>query len=133
MYVICGILVSILSYTLAKTVILLTNGIPGKTYPGYLIYAMAAYTFYKIYASVRGMIYARKQESLLLIAQRNIDHTDALMSLLCLQTGLLNAFNGEKVDFAILMNSITGGFVALAALVIGLSMIIGGWKRRKAL
>lgn len=130
-YTLCGILLSVLSATLSGAVILLIRGTGGKSYPGFLVYAMAAYTFYKIYASVRGMIYARKQESLLLIAQRNIDHTDALMSLLCLQTGLLNAFNGENTDFAILMNGITGGFVALAAFVMGLYMIIGGWKRRK--
>lgn len=130
-YSICGVLLSILSITLAGAVTLLIHGIPGKTYPGFLVYAMAAYTFYKIYASIRGMVTARQQESLLMIALRNIGHADALMSLLCLQTGLLNAFDGGDAAFAMRMNGITGGAVALAALVMGLSMIVGAVKRRK--
>lgn len=132
-YRICGMLLSVLSFALAVAVILLIHGTAGKTYPGFLVYAMAVYTFYKVFASIQGMVKARQQESRLLIAMRNIGHADALMSLLCLQTGLLNAFNGEKTDFAMRMNGITGGVVSLAALVMGLSMIVDGWKRRKAL
>lgn len=125
----CGMLLSVLSITLGGAVILLLHGSFGKTYPGFLVYAMAAYTFYKVYASIRGMVTARYQESLLLIAQRNIGHADALMSLLCLQTGLLNAFNGKNADFAMRMNGVTGGIVSLIVLAMGIRMILMGRRR----
>lgn len=130
-YTLCGILLSVLSVTLSGAVILLIRGTGGKSYPGFLVYAMAAYTFYKMYASIHGLVTARRQESLLLIAQRNIGHADALMSLLSLQTGLLNAFGGGNMEYAERMNGITGGFVALIVLALGIHMVLDGQKRRK--
>lgn len=127
----CGILLSVLSITLTGAVVLLIYGTGGKRYPGFLVYAMAAYTFYKVFASICGMVKARRQESLLLIAQRNIGHAGALMSLLCLQTGLLNAFGGGDAAFAARMNGITGGFVALIVFGLGIHMMFSGRREEK--
>lgn len=127
----CGRLLAAMSVALAGAVILLLNGSTGKTYAGYIIYGVAAYTFYKLVMSVLNMAKARRERSLLAITLRNIGHCDALVSLLYLQTALFSAFGNESQLLIPVMNGITGMAVSLAALVIGLYMSFDGKQRQR--
>lgn len=119
----CGVMLSSMSAALGGVVILLANGIGGSAYPGYLIYAVAAYTFYKLVMSVMSMIRARREQSMLAMTLRKIGHADALVSLLYLQTALLSAFTAGGEGHIRTLNMVTGLAVCLAALAIGLSLI----------
>lgn len=122
-YYICGIILSATSIALAGAVIMLVKGQGGKAYPGVMIYAVAAYTFYKLGMAITNRIKAGKQKSVLLSTLRNISYADALVSLLSLQTALLTAFgqgSEEKIPF---MNALTGSGVCLMIFVLGIHMI----------
>lgn len=92
---------------------------------------MAAYTFYKLVMSILGMIRARKEQSLLLITIRNIGHSDALVSMLSLQTALFAAFGQDSGDLVPVMNAATGAVVCLGALALGIHMVYDAGKRMK--
>ena len=100
-------------------------------YPGVLIYAMAAWTFYKIIAAVINLIKRRRDENKGLAAARCVTFAGALMSILALQTAMITQFGERAVDFAHIMNGIggavvTGLLITLSALMIARS---NGWKK----
>lgn len=129
-----GELLMVLSLALGVIVVLMLRGNGSKTYPGYLIYVVAAYTFWKVIMSAVNLAKSRKTSSPLLITLRNIGHADALVSILSLETAMLSSFgtkSGEKFTKIIL--SATGIMVCTAVLVIGLTMVIGAVLRKKKL
>lgn len=120
----CGIMLSFMSIALMGAVIMILTSGAGKSYSRVLTIAIAAYTFYKLVMSIVNMSKAQKEKSLLSITLRNIGHCDALVSLLSLQTAMFAAFGPGEGDMAIILNTITGGVVCVAAFAIGLSMTI---------
>ena len=119
----CGIMLSVTSIALGGAVIMLVSGEGGKTYPGVLIYAVAAYTFYKLIVAVRNVIVARKRDSALLRTLRNISYADALVSMLSLQTALFAAFGQDSEELIPLMNALTGTAVCLMIFILGIIMV----------
>ena len=119
----CGIMFSISSIALGGAVIMLVSGVGGKSYPGLMIYAAATYTFYKLIMTVRNMILAGKEKSLLLITLRNIGYADALVSLLSLQTALFAAFGQNSEAIISIFNALTGAGVCLMIFALGIYMI----------
>ena len=119
----CGIMLSVTSIALGGAVIMLVSGEGGKTYAGVLIYAVAAYTFYKLIVAVRNMIIAGKRDSALLRTLRNISYADALVSMLSLQTALFAAFGQDSEELIPLMNALTGTAVCLMIFILGIIMV----------
>ena len=126
-----GILLSFITLVLGGAVILLLHEEGGKVYSGYLIFAVAAYTFYKITISVINMIKVRKMKSPLLLTVRNIGYADALVSILFLQTAMFTAFGDGKNINKQLMNEITGVVVCVMIFLIGFFMVRKAAKERK--
>ncbi len=91
-------------------------------YGGLVIYAVAAYTFYKITTAIIHFIRTRKHHTPVVKATRNINLADALVSILALQTALLHTFGTEGVDIS-LFNTLTGSVVSLFSLGLGIVMI----------
>ena len=96
-------------------------------YKDWLIYAFAAYAFYKIIMSVRNAIKARRQDDLTIQAIREINMVDAAVSILALQTALLHTFSDPGMDIS-LFNTFTGTAVSLFSLGLSVSMIVRGSK-----
>lgn len=127
----CGILFLVMTVALAGMVILMVNEEGGKSYPGFVIYAVAAYTFYKIVLSVINLIKVRKFQSPLLMAIRDIGHIDACVSILSLQTAMFASF-GEGQEFLIkLMNGATGSVVCILVLCIGIYSVHSANKMKR--
>lgn len=126
----CGILLSLMSIALSVAVLLLVAGDGAKSYPGMMIYFMAAYTFYKLIFSIVHMKKARRERSLLSITLRNINHCEALVTLLSLQSAMFTAFSGSTDTFVPYMNAVTGGTVCLISLCLGLVMVYNAYKER---
>ncbi len=120
-YRICGCLLFLLAATLTGIVILTNKTNMHFEYAGVMIYAAAAYTFYKIIAAAVQFSKANKRGGLVVQALRNFNLADALYSVFVLQAAMIQAFGSAQDAFA---NNITGAAVALLISGIGLFMIV---------
>lgn len=109
-----------LAVVLAGAAVLLVNSEGGKSYPGYAIYAAAAYTFYKIIMSTIQVLKVGKRKSPLLTITRRIGYIDACVSILTLQTAMFASFASGQEDFMLLMNAATGAVVCMMVLGLGI-------------
>ena len=101
----------------------------GEQYPGLMVFAVAAYTFYKLTIAITRVILCRKSRSPIQGVVRNVDLIEAMMSLFALQTGLFAAF-GQDFEHQTLMNCFTGGAVCLLVVLGALGMLLHGRRRR---
>ena len=120
-YRVCGCLLFLLAVTLSAIVILMNKTDMRFEYAGLMIYAAAAYTFYKIIAAAVQFSQAKKRGGLVVQALRNFNLADALYSVFVLQVAMIQAFGSAQNAFA---NNITGAAVALLISGIGLFMIV---------
>ncbi|WP_125143378.1 hypothetical protein [Clostridium transplantifaecale] len=127
-----GILMLMNTIVLDGAVLLLVHSEGGKSYPGTLVFAVAAYTFYKIIMSVIHMVKAKRLKSPLLVAVRNIGYADALVSMLSLQTAMLVSFSDGVLDPRRL-NGISGAAVCVIVSFVGIYMIYSADKQKKLL
>lgn len=118
-----SVLFIIMAVVLGGMVILLESSLGGKTYPGFTIYAAATYAFYKIIISTINVIKVKNRKSPLLTIIRRIGYIDACVSILTLQTAMFASFAGNEDKFTKLMNGITGVFVCLMVLELGIQGI----------
>lgn len=95
----------------------------GYSYPGYVIYLSAMYTFYTIIYSVINLVRFRKLGSPILSAAKVLNFIAALMSVLGLQTAMITQFSTESSSFRKMMNAITGGSVWGAVILIAVYML----------
>ena len=121
-----GILLILMSIALSGMVILMVRGGYGKSYPEYIIYVVALYTFIKLITSIINMVKAKKYKSPQLMGLRNIGYADALVSMLSLQTAMFAAFDSGDIAFRAQMNAITGACVCVMVIGIGVSMVCIG-------
>ena len=119
----CGIILSASGIALGGAVFMLVIGYGGKSYPGLMIYAVAAYTFCKLAMAIINKIKARKERSILLTTLKNISYCDAFVSLLSLQTALFAAFGQNAGELVPTMNAMTGAGVCLMISGLGIFMV----------
>lgn len=96
----------------------------GYSYPGYVIYLSALYTFYTIILAIVNLVKFRKLGSPILSAAKVLNFVAALMSLLGLQTAMISQFSTEGEDFRRMMNAITGGGVWFSVILIAVYMLL---------
>ena len=119
-YRFCGVLMFLLNIAVTWLVVQLIWTNETYEYPGFLIYAFAAYSFYCIGIAVKNMAKHRKLETPVLAAAKMLSFACALMSILATQTAMLTQFGNAQEKFAQLMNGLTGGTVCL--LIFGLAV-----------
>ena len=103
----------------------------GYSYPGYVIYVSALYTFCMMGLSVRNLVKYRRPGSPILSAAKILNVIAALMSVLGLQTAMIAQFSAERDGFRRLMNALTGGFVFVGVILIASYMLLHGSTPRK--
>ena len=106
----------------------LTNS--GYSYPGYVIYLSAMYTFYTLVISVINLVRFRRLGSPILSAAKVLNFIAALMSILGLQTAMIAQFSTEGDGYRKMMNAITGGAVWLFVILIAVYMLCRSSKMR---
>lgn len=131
-YTHCGILLLILNAALSSAIAQMIFDDRAFEYKDWLIYAFAAYAFYKVIMSIRNAIKAHRQDDLTIQAIRELNMVDAAVSILALQTALLHTFNDGTADIS-LFNTVTGCFVSVFSLSLSIFMIIKGNKTIKEL
>ena len=102
----------------------------GFTHPGLTIYAVAAYTFYRITMSIINAIKAKRHDDATIKALRHVGFADSLVALLSLQTSLLSTFGGGA-DMG-LYNALTGAGVCIVIAAIGVWSIIDANRTLKS-
>ena len=96
----------------------------GFSYPGYVIYLSAVYTFWSAANSVVNLVRFRKLGSPILSASKALNFVAAMMSVLGLQTAMIAAFSSDSEEWRRMMNTITGGFVYAGVIATAVFMLI---------
>lgn len=98
------------------------------SYPGLMIFAVAAFTFSSLVMAIVHVIHYRKHKSPVLSASRAVQFTVALVSLMTLESAMLEAFSEGNVVFEDTMKTLTAIGVYLIALSLSIGMIIRGHR-----
>mgnify|MGYP006357292341 FL=1 len=97
----------------------------GFQYPGMLIYAMAAYTFYITTHAIISLIKYRKYHSPVMTTSKIIALSAALVSMLALETAMFSQFGGDMAqESQQLMIALTGAGVSAVVIVLSVFMIV---------
>ena len=105
----------------------LTNS--GYSYPGYVIYLSAIYTFHTMVTSVINLVRFRRLGSPILSAAKVLNFIAALMSILGLQTAMIAQFSTEGDGFRRMMNAITGGAIWMSVILTAAYMLYRSSKQ----
>ena len=120
----CGGVLAAMNAALAVIVSYMVRQNRGFTHHPITTIAMAAYTFYTLTMAVINVVRCRRYNSPVLSASKAVGLAAALVSMLSLETAMLNAFgSGDDGDFRRVMLGTTGGTVCLAVLAMGLYMM----------
>lgn len=126
----CGAVLLMMNIALAGMVILMVRQNRGYDYPGMLIYAMAAYSFYAVIIAAINVVKFRRHGSPVLSAAKAIHLAAALVSILALETAMLSQFGGaDDAGFRETMTAATGGGVCAVVLGMAVFMIVWSTKR----
>ncbi|MBP3619890.1 MAG: hypothetical protein J6J24_04440 [Clostridia bacterium] len=118
----CGIMFIFLTIALSGIITLIYTTEMRFEYAGILIYAVAAYTFYRLILSIINIIKAKKHDNLYVQSIRHINLASSLVSVVVLQVAMFQAFSPENnTSFA---NALTGAVVSLIILTLGIIMIV---------
>ncbi len=131
LYRLCGLVMLTLTAALAGMHILTSRQVHAIVYFGYMIYAVALYTFYAVFCAVRNVIVYRKMDDPILSAAKAINLAVAAVSVYSLQSAMVTAFGkpGEE-QFRIVMGNCTAAGVFLIIIAISVVMV---WRADRAL
>ena len=120
----CGALLLVVNATMSGIVFQTIWQSRGFVYPGYVIYASAAYAFYRLGLAIAQTLKQRRGNQPLFAAAKVTDLSVALMSIFALQTAMFAEFGGDMPpETQQLMNSLTGGGVCLAVVCLAVYML----------
>lgn len=122
-YLVTGFSLFGLNITVTGFVVQMIRDGQGYEYPGALIYAMAAYTFYCVIFSIIGAVGTKKHKSPVLSAARAINLSAAGVTVFNLQTAMLAQF-GDDAKFSHLMNLVIGAGVCAMILGTAIYMLV---------
>lgn len=116
----CGMVLLVLTVIQFGISILTLTKYHTITYPFYLIYGVAAYTFCRVITTIRIAIITRKNIHPIYSANNTINMASSAISLYLLQSALLSAFGGGDEKFAFRMGVLLGA--AITAYIVYLSV-----------
>ena len=121
----------LLNIPMGGMIVLMVRTDSGFSYPGYVIYLSALYTFYTMITSAINLIRFRRLGSPILSAAKVLHFVAAMMSILGLQTAMISRFSENGENYRRMMNAITGGFVYGIVILIAIYMLLHGRYLRK--
>lgn len=123
----------ILNIPMGGMIVLMIQTDSGFTYPGYMIYLSALYTFYMMILSVINLVKFRKIGSPILSSSKVLNFVSALMSVLGLQTAMISRFSFEGEEYRKMMNTLTGAAVFIIVMVTVIVMYIRSSKSKEVM
>jgi len=122
-YRLCGGILLLMNQALAGIVIFIVRQNRGFDYPGYLIYAMAFYSFYAMITATVNVVKYRRHGRPVLSAAKAVNLVAAMVSILSLTTAMLARFGSEEDPaFRRNMTAAVGGGVC--TVVIGMAVLM---------
>lgn len=103
--------------------LLMVSGQSVSALPGHLIYLSALYTFVMMFLAISNLIRFRKLGSPILSAAKVLSLVAALLSLLTLQSALIDRFGTAQGSFRLMMTRLTGSAVYASVLIIAVWML----------
>lgn len=120
-----SILFFIFGWILLGFTILLYQSLGARAYSGVAIYAMAAYTFFRIGMSIKALIQTYRKHSPLLMILRKLGYLDACVAILILQVAMIGQFgSNDNIQMVQRANACTGLIVTAIALGMGIQGIM---------
>ena len=131
-YRLCGLMLFPMDLALTAIVILMARYQQGYDYRGSLIYAMAAYAFCAVISATISLVRLRKRKNALLSASMAVKLTAAMVSILALETAMLDRFgDSDSSDFRTAAIEATVGGVCIFVLCMAVFMIRYGTRELK--
>ncbi|MCD7755770.1 MAG: hypothetical protein LUJ09_05500 [Firmicutes bacterium] len=128
----CGAALLLLNLIPAGMIALAVLEGQGARYAGYLIYAVAAYTFYRVGMAIRNLVKLRRFRNPRLTAAKIISLAAAIISMLSLEIAMLRQFGGDEAFFRTMTAWTGAGACAIVTWLAG-SMIVTAQKNLKRL
>lgn len=124
-------LLFLLNIPMGGMIVLMVQTNSGFSYPGYVIYLSALYTFYAMAMSIVNVVKFRALGSPILSAAKVLNFVSAMMSILGLQTAMIARFSQNGESYRKIMNAITGGFVWGIVILVAIYMLLRSKKAEK--
>ena len=124
-------LLFLLNIPMGGMIVLMVRTNSGFSYPGYIIYLSALYTFYTMITAAINLVKFRRLGSPILSAAKVLNFVAAMMSILGLQTAMISRFSVNGEDYRKMMNAITGGFVYGIVILIAVYMLLHSRNLKK--
>lgn len=119
-----GWMLFLLNVALTGMIILVVRRGNSYSYPGFIIFAMAFYTFYRITLAAIRLLRGRRERTPVFSAAKIIDFVFAVVAMFTLQTAMLSTFGAGEHRFAAVFNSISGIAVSVFVLLAAVYMLV---------
>lgn len=130
-YRLCAFLLLLLNTAVSGMVFRMIWQNKSFNYPGFIIYASAAYTFYRLIMTIIRFAKAKKAAPIH-TATKALDLSISLMAIFSLQTGMFSVFgDSTSLKMQMIMNIFTGCGVCLTIVLISIIMICKADKKLK--
>ncbi len=129
-YLLTSLTLLLLNIPLLGIIILVIVENNSNVYKGFIIYAIAFYTFYALILSIINMIKYKHSDNNIFKLSKTISFITALVSIFMLEAAMLQTFS-SSLELSAIMNSITGG-VAWIIIVIYCITLFVKFKKNKS-
>lgn len=124
-YEMCGWLMILMNTAISVIVFMVIFRKQTISYPGVMIYAIAAYSFYCLIMAFINLVKYRRKHNPVFSAIKRIGLAKALVSIFTLQVAMLTQFGGTDEIFTRIMNLATGCAVCAAIMALAVFMLLG--------
>lgn len=125
-----GIILLFLNLVLGGIIVLIIKQDRIVSYNGYLIYLVALYDFYLIINAAINVIKYRKNHSPVITANKCINLTVAMISMVSLEVAMVYQFGNNDSNFKLVMTASMGLTICLINSFMAIYMILKGNKNR---
>lgn len=132
-YRVCGWLMLLLNIAISIIVLMVVFENQKIVYPGFMIYAIAAYTFYCMIMAVISITKYRRRHNPVFAAVKRLGLAKALVSVFTMQVAMLTQFGGDGGLNAGIANSVTGFVACIIINIMAILMVLGANRDFKAL
>lgn len=132
-YQVCGWLMLLLNIAISVIVFMVVLENQTIVYPGYMIYAIGAYTFYCLTMAMIHMVKYRHRNNPIFSAVKRMELAKALVSIFTLQAAMLTQFGQNNTLDNKIANGATGFGVCIIITVMAVLMLIGVGKDNESI
>lgn len=124
-YEMCGWLMILMNTAISVIVFMVIFRKQTITYPGVMIYAIAAYSFYCLIMAIVNLMKYRRKHNPVFSAIKRIGLAKALVSIFTMQVAMLTQFGGNDELLTRIFNLATGSVVCASIMALAVFMLLG--------